>query len=190
MRAVRRSKMDEQESVQAAKVSLMKVSKANAARLMAEALAEEREAAAIAATLRARAGGSGLYAGTMSWPVPASSRITSYYGWRTHPILRTRRFHHGLDIGAPSGSAIVAAGTGEVIWAGWRGGYGKVVMIDHGEGCVTVYAHMSSIGVSVGQAVDQGQRIGAVGSTGLSTGPHLHFEVRANGESRNPLEYL
>lgn len=190
MRAARRSKMEEQASVQATKVSLMKVSKANASRLAAEALAEEREAAAIAATLRARSGGSGLYAGTMTWPVPSSSRITSYYGWRTHPILGTRRFHHGLDIAARSGSAIVAAGSGEVIWAGWRGGYGKSVMIDHGDGCVTVYAHMSSIAVSVGQTVGQGQRIGAVGSTGLSTGPHLHFEVRANGESRNPLEYL
>ncbi len=108
-----------------------------------------------------------------------------------HPIFKSRRFHTGLDIGAGSGSAIVAAADGKVISAGYRGGYGNTVMIDHGNGVVTLYAHQKSGGikVSVGERVGKGERIGSVGSTGYSTGPHLHFEVRVNGAPKNPASY-
>ena len=104
-----------------------------------------------------------------------------------HPVLKVNKFHAGVDIGAPSGATIVAAGDGTVISAGYNGGYGNMTMIDHGNGLVTMYGHQSRISVSVGQKVKKGQTIGAVGSTGMSTGPHLHFECRVNGEPRDPL---
>ena len=117
--------------------------------------------------------------------------MTSPFGWRWHPILGYRRFHAGIDIGAPSGSAIVAAGSGTVIQAGYNGGYGNVTMIDHGNGVVTVYGHQSSIGVSVGSSrCRRASGSAPSGSTGLSTGPHLHFEVRINGNPVNPMSYL
>ena len=99
--------------------------------------------------------------------------------------------HPGIDIGAPQGSSIVAAGKGKVIYAGYRGGYGNTIIIDHGNGVTTLYAHQAAGGlkVSTGQTVTKGQRIGTVGSTGYSTGPHLHFEVRVNGSPRNPRSY-
>jgi murein DD-endopeptidase MepM/ murein hydrolase activator NlpD len=118
-------------------------------------------------------------------PVP-SGRQTSPFGNRFHPILRRVRMHTGIDIGAPYGSQIVAAAPGQVILAGWSGGYGKSIRIDHGGGITTVYGHMSSVDVQNGQRVAAGQAIGQVGSTGLSTGPHLHFEVRRGGVPINP----
>lgn len=121
---------------------------------------------------------------------PSDGSLSSNFGWRTHPILGTRRFHAGIDFAASYGSTIRAARQGEVIFAGWYGGYGKAVIIDHGRGITTLYAHSSEIYVQEGQQVQAGQAIAAVGSTGFSTGPHLHFEVRANGEPVNPLEYL
>ncbi|MCL2503339.1 MAG: M23 family metallopeptidase [Coriobacteriia bacterium] len=128
----------------------------------------------------------------MAWPVPSSRRVTSYFGYRTHPIFGDRRLHTGLDIGASQGSVIVAAGSGTVIYTGYRGGYGNTVMIDHGNGVVSLYAHQAngSIMVQTGQKVASGEQIGKVGSTGNSTGPHLHFEVRVNGTPKNPLNYL
>jgi len=119
--------------------------------------------------------------------LPVAGHITSPFGYRTHPILKTRRLHTGVDIGAPSGTPIHAAGAGEVIYASWRGGYGNCVIIDHGGGKATLYAHMSGYNTSMGRTVGKGDIIGYVGSTGLSTGPHLHYEVRINGTPVNPL---
>ena len=126
-------------------------------------------------------GGSATSLSNLQWPVPSCTLITSRFGYRVAPTTGASTYHGGLDIGAGMGASIVAAGAGDVIYAGDNGGYGKCVMIDHGNGVVTVYAHMSSIGVSYGQYVTAGQYVGAVGSTGVSTGPHCHFEIRING---------
>lgn len=121
-------------------------------------------------------------------------RITSNYGWRIHPIFKSRTFHSGIDIGVPMGTPIYAANSGKVIYSGWYGGYGKVVIIDHGkinnQSTSTLYAHMSSINANLGEYVTKGKKIGNVGTTGYSTGPHLHFEVRRNGQTQNPLNYI
>jgi murein DD-endopeptidase MepM/ murein hydrolase activator NlpD len=127
--------------------------------------------------------------GTGRFIWPASGGITSYYGPRIHPVTGVNKLHTGIDIGAPHGAPIKAADGGTVISAGWMNGYGNTVIINHGGGYSTLYAHMSSIAVS-GGSVSKGQVIGYVGSTGLSTGPHLHFEVRINGAPTNPLGYL
>lgn len=127
--------------------------------------------------------------GTMTWPCPSSYTITSYYGMRVHPILRKYKLHTGIDIAAKKGASIVAANNGTVIMAQYdKSGYGNMVVIDHGGGVTTLYAHASKILVSVGQEVKAGDVIAKVGSTGLSTGNHLHFEVRVNGETQNPLK--
>ena len=118
---------------------------------------------------------------------PVAGHITSGFGSRVHPILRFTRFHSGVDFGARWGSPIVAAADGQVVGAGIAGGYGRQVRIAHGGGIVTTYSHMSSMAASPGMPVRQGQVIGYVGSSGLSTGPHLHFEVRVGGQAVNPL---
>ncbi|WP_218079418.1 murein hydrolase activator EnvC family protein [Anthocerotibacter panamensis] len=128
--------------------------------------------------------------GTGRFTMPIPGRLTSNFGWRIHPIFRSRRFHAGVDFAAPIGTLIGAADGGVVIWAGWYGGYGNAVIIDHGEGLATVYGHTSRVLVHVGQRVQKGQKIAAVGSTGVSTGPHLHFEVRKQGQVVNPIPYL
>jgi len=119
--------------------------------------------------------------------MPANGPITSYFGYRYHPILHFTRFHAGIDIGAGWGSPIVAAADGEVVGAGWAGGYGREVQIAHGGGITSIYGHMSEIVAQPGSYVHAGQLIGYVGSSGLSTGPHLHFEVRQGGTPVNPL---
>jgi len=121
----------------------------------------------------------------MTWPV--AGRITSYFGYRYHPILHFTRFHAGVDFGASWGSPIVAAADGQVVGAGWAGGYGRQVRIAHGAGLLTSYSHMSEIVASPGSFVHAGQLIGYVGSSGLSTGPHLHYEVLEGGRPVNPL---
>ncbi len=125
---------------------------------------------------------------------PIGGRITSPFGWRTHPIFKSRTFHSGVDIGGPNYGNIHASNSGRVIYTGWYGGYGKVVIIDHGvvnnKPTTTLYAHMSSITVKNGQNVNKGQVIGHEGTTGYSTGPHCHFEVRINGKPNNPLNYI
>ncbi|WP_287127569.1 murein hydrolase activator EnvC [Candidatus Cyanaurora vandensis] len=129
--------------------------------------------------------------GTGRFQRPVSGgRLTSNFGYRVHPIYRTKRFHGGVDFAAASGTPIKAADSGVVIYAGWYGGYGNAVVIDHGAGLATVYGHASRLYVRVGQMIQKGQRIAAVGSTGVSTGPHLHFEVRLQGRVVNPLGYL
>lgn len=126
----------------------------------------------------------------LAWPVPSSYNITDYFGGRTHPISGLYHSHTGLDVGAPTGSTLVAAQAGTVILASWNGGYGNCVMINHGNGMVTLYGHMNSFYVGSGQWVEKGQAIGEVGNTGISTGPHLHFEVILNGGKVNPMNYL
>lgn len=126
--------------------------------------------------------------GAMIWPVNGS--VTSGFGWRVHPITGTRRFHSGVDIGGDYGQEIHAAQSGTVEFAGWISGYGNAVIINHGGGISSLYGHCQSVAVSVGQSVSQGETIAYVGSTGNSTGPHCHFEVRQNGEPVNPYNYL
>lgn len=125
---------------------------------------------------------------------PIQGRITSPFGWRTHPIFNTRSFHSGIDIGGPNYGEIRASNSGKVIYSGWYGGYGKVVILEHGmvngKPITTLYAHMSSILVTNGQRVNKGQVIGKEGTTGYSTGPHCHFEVRVNGQPNNPCSYI
>lgn len=140
---------------------------------------------------RRGSGGTGPSSGTgsMLWPTDARE-ITSPFGWRTHPIYGTSRYHSGIDIGADYGDAVVAADGGVVISAGWMGGYGKAVIIDHGGSISTLYGHNSELLVSEGQRVRKGEIIARVGSTGDSTGPHCHFEVRQDGSPVSPMNYL
>jgi murein DD-endopeptidase MepM/ murein hydrolase activator NlpD len=191
LQAARNGKRASEQAAQNEKSALLAQTKRNIARLRAMALAEERESARISDLLKhGGSHGNGRYAGTLKWPCPGHTRITSPFGYRMHPILHVRKLHTGIDIGAPSGARIVAAGSGKVIFAGSNGGYGNYTMIDHGNGLVTCYAHQKRIAVSKGQHVSAGTTIGYVGSTGLSTGPHLHFEVRVNGTPVNPMNYL
>lgn len=148
-------------------------------------LAAQRRAAGIAGGGgQETAGGPGAF----SWPVTGT--ITSPFGWRSNPFGGSPEFHQGLDIAAPSGTTVTAAAGGSVIMAQWYGGYGNYILIDHGGGYSTGYGHLSAIYVSNGQTVKRGQAIGAVGSTGASTGPHLHFEVRIDGKPVDPAPRL
>jgi murein DD-endopeptidase MepM/ murein hydrolase activator NlpD len=128
--------------------------------------------------------------GTGQFNLPSDGPITSGFGYRTHPILGYQRFHAGVDFGADFGHPILAADRGTVIFAGWYGGYGNSISLDHGNGITTMYAHAQELYVSEGETVERGKTIAATGSTGLSTGPHLHFEVRENGEPVDPMNYL
>jgi murein DD-endopeptidase MepM/ murein hydrolase activator NlpD len=157
----------------------------------------EAESAAIEDRLanlarRQRTGASGgtpaRSSGSFQWPVNGS--VTSGFGYRTHPVLGTQRLHAGVDFGAASGTPIVAAASGTVVSAGWQGGYGNAVIIDHGGGEATLYGHQSRLAVSTGARVSRGEVIGYVGSTGMSTGPHLHFELRINGVPTDPMPRL
>jgi murein DD-endopeptidase MepM/ murein hydrolase activator NlpD len=127
--------------------------------------------------------------GALSYPV-ANPVITSTFGYRIHPIYGDRRLHTGVDFAANVGTPVLAAATGTVVFAGWMSGYGNAVVIDHGGALATLYAHNSALLVSVGQLVKRGQRISSAGSTGNSTGPHLHFEVRVKGTPVDPMSYL
>ena len=122
---------------------------------------------------------------------PAHGRFTAGFGWRHDPLVPGRwEFHKGIDIANSWGTPVYAAAAGKVIWAGWNGGYGKTIIIDHGNGIRTLYAHLEKIEVKVGQEVSKGQEIARMGSTGRSTGPHLHFEVHVGGIAVDPLRYL
>ena len=128
--------------------------------------------------------------GELAWPVPGYTRISSKYGMRYHPILHVNKLHTGVDISAPMGANFVAANDGIVTKAGYNSAYGNMVIIDHGGGISTLYAHGSEILVQVGQTVKRNEAILKVGSTGYSTGPHAHFEVRINGVVTDPIEYI
>ncbi len=128
------------------------------------------------------------YSSGYMWP--CGGRVTSPFGPRVHPVYGESSFHSGIDLGAYYGEAVAAAGNGTVISAGWNGGYGNCVIIDIGDGLVALYGHLSSINVSAGQSVSIGQTVGGVGSTGVSTGTHLHFEMRLNGSPVNPNNYF
>lgn len=128
--------------------------------------------------------------GKLGWPATGYYKITSPFGYRVHPILKTKKLHTGIDISVPSGTAIIAANSGTVIYSGYNGGYGNTVIIDHGGKISTLYAHNSKLLVKVGDEVEKGKAISKSGSTGLSTGPHLHFEVRENGQPVDPMKYL
>ncbi|MEM6753096.1 MAG: peptidoglycan DD-metalloendopeptidase family protein [Cyanobacteria bacterium P01_C01_bin.38] len=173
-------------ALDAARIQLEKDS-LSVANLIKQKVAEEQaRIAAAKAKSQARrfVRGSGIMA------LPSSGYISSPYGWRSHPILGRGRLHTGIDFAAGYGATIRAADSGTVLYSGWYGGYGKTVIINHGKGITTLYGHSSKLYVNAGESVKRGQAIAAIGSTGLSTGPHLHFEVRKNGSPVNPANYL
>lgn len=152
----------------------------------------EKESADIAAELRRRQAGQKVTPtgrGVLGYPTPRPV-VTSTFGYRVHPIYGDRRLHAGVDFRAPTGTPILAAGAGTVVFAGWKSGYGNTVVIDHGGQIATLYGHNSALSVRVGQRVARGQTIAAAGSTGNSTGPHCHFEVRVGGTPVDPMRYL
>ena len=158
----------------------------------AQIAALQAESASITSLLQTRQAGQSVQRsghGVLSVPIPGAP-ITSTFGPRVHPIFHDVRMHTGIDFGASYGTAIRAAADGTVVRAGWFGGYGNATVVDHGRGLATLYGHQSRILVSEGQQVKKGAVIGLVGSTGFSTGPHLHFEVRIDGTPVNPLPYL
>lgn len=162
------------------------------AEFQAQIAALRAESDAISGLLRGVQNGQGIQPsgkGVLAVPIPGA-RVTSVFGPRMHPILQEMRTHDGVDFGAGTGTPIRTAADGVVVYAGPRGGYGNATVVDHGNSLATLYAHQSAIHVSVGQRVTRNQAVGAVGSTGYSTGPHLHFEVRVQGTPVDPLRYL
>ncbi|MEI8215847.1 MAG: peptidoglycan DD-metalloendopeptidase family protein [Eubacteriales bacterium] len=149
-----------------------------------------KEANDLIAKIRALQGDQAYYGGKLGWPTPGYYRITSPFGYRMHPILHVYKLHTGIDIAVPANSNVVAANGGIVIFAAWSGSYGNMVMIDHGGGIVTLYAHNNKFKVSKGDKVTKGQVVALSGSTGASTGPHVHFEVRNNGKYEDPMKWL
>ena len=154
---------------------------------------EEKQSRELEALIRSKQSGrssaaSSKFLGRMLWPV--SGRISSEFGWRIHPIFKDRRFHAGMDIAVPTGTQVKAAAAGKVLDARYISGYGYTVILDHGDGITTLYGHNSKLDVRAGRAVKQGDTISRAGSTGFSTGPHVHFEVREDGVAKEPRDYL
>lgn len=188
-------KMDELEANEAQQAALAESIQAYKAESEAEydrLASEMQEVSNQIAALSAQGAASGgvPFSGTFVWPTPSCTTTSSAYGYRVHPIYGTVKFHAGEDIPAGYGAEILAAASGTVTTAGWVSGYGNYTVIDHGGGTMTAYGHQSSIIVSVGDYVTQGQVIGYVGSTGNSTGPHLHFEVYQNGSTVDPKSFF
>ena len=155
------------------------------------AVAEENNLkASVTPKLSTSSGGTVYTGGVFAWPAPSYTYISSPYGYRTHPVLGRTKFHSGVDMAAPGGTNILSAADGTVRSAGWNGGYGYCVVVDHGGGVATLYGHASKLLVSSGQKVSKGQAIALVGTTGMSTGNHLHFEVLKNGATTDPMAYL
>ncbi|MDD6735045.1 MAG: peptidoglycan DD-metalloendopeptidase family protein [Clostridiales bacterium] len=154
--------------------------------------AEKQLQAQINAALKAASQKNVTYSGNgkFGFPLTSYTKVTSPFGWRIHPITNTKKFHSGIDYSAPYGTTILAAEDGVVLTSGWNSGYGYCVTVNHGGGYVTLYGHCSSLLVSAGQSVKRGQAIARVGSTGNSTGNHLHFEVRSGGSAVNPAGFL
>jgi len=180
-------KANEVEGIYIEKQKLLKNTTANKNALLAMKKQLEIQEAEVTRILESYKYGSAP-SGKFAWPV--AGRVISGFGMRYHPILGYNRFHSGIDITASYGTLVKAADGGQVIQASYSGGYGYYIILYHGGGFATYYAHLSSINVSMGQMVQRGQVIGLVGSTGLATGPHLHFEVRINGAPQDPRAYL
>lgn len=159
-------------------------------KLQAELDALNKEADRIIREIQALSGNGSYAGGLLSWPTPGYTRVTSEFGLRIHPILGNKNMHTGIDIAAPYGATVVAANSGKVIASYYNSSYGNMIIVDHGGGIVTLYAHLSTRLVNVNAPVYRGMTIGKIGSTGMSTGPHLHFEVRINGVYQNPRSYL
>lgn len=186
------AQLEDQKKEQQAFLAQVRQEKSVIERALAELEEDSYRLAAEIRRIQLSRSRSGLSAptGKFAWPTPGYNRITSDYGMRMHPILRTQRMHTGIDISAPMGSPAVAGEVGEVIYTGWFGGYGWTVVVDHGGGVSSMYPHLSRITVKEGDIVARGQEVGKIGTSGLSTGPHMHFEVRENGDPVNPWPYL
>lgn len=186
----KRKSLEEQSKEKEKALSSIQAQKDAYEKALDELEADSREIEKMIRSLQSKDKKPSQATGSYIRPLANYSRISSDYGMRTHPILKVKRMHTGIDYPAPKGTAIRASQSGEVIFAGWYGAYGQVVIIDHGGGISTMYAHQSTIKTSVGRRVDKGDTIGLVGSTGWSTGPHLHFEVRVNGSPVDPHKYV
>lgn len=170
--------------------SKINTSTAELKKLQAEQAKQEAEIAAIERAILARGNSKRILSGGLIWPCPSSKRITSNFGNRKAPTKGASKYHEGIDIGAQTGSAVVAAAAGEVVISKYSYSAGNYIMIDHGSGIFTIYMHLSKKYYDVGKEVSQGQTIGEVGSTGYATGPHLHFGIRKNGKYVNPLTFV
>ena len=187
--AVLERAMNDRDTAERAYNELM-ASSASITAMLQQRAAERAAAVAAAASQGGSGGGATWVQGTGQLAAPVVAPITSDFGWRIHPIYGTRRLHAGTDFGVDEGTPVHAADGGVVVEAGWVSGYGYTVIIDHGNGMSTLYAHNSDVAVSPGQTVSKGQVVSYSGNTGGSTGPHLHFEVRINGEPTDPMGYL
>ena len=187
--AERKKEAEKKQSAKQAIIDKMETDRATQERIINENLAASKEVEQMIRNSRYQPASPALSGGgALNWPL--GGPITSPFGWRVHPITGASRFHSGIDIGGDYGDTIHAAGAGVVSYAGWISGYGYAVIIDHGGGISTLYGHNQALLVSEGQSVSQGQPIAECGSTGNSTGPHCHFEVRVDGEPVNPMGYL
>ena len=185
----RKKEAEKKQSAKQAIIDKMETDRATQERIINENLAASKEVEQMIRNSRYQPASPALSGGgALNWPL--GGPITSPFGWRVHPITGASRFHSGIDIGGDYGDTIHAAGAGVVSYAGWISGYGYAVIIDHGGGISTLYGHNQALLVSEGQSVSQGQPIAECGSTGNSTGPHCHFEVRVDGEPVNPMGYL